>query len=477
MSTWEKSLEIISTKLSVFEFKTWIKTLNVEENNDLFTIFCKNEFTKRFLLTKYQKFIKESLAETRHNNNFILDFKVVQNSKIIKQGAKNTKLEDTKQSSGKYLKPKVKKLRRNQSELDQELLGFQEEFFQPKKNQNNFGLRLKSEFVFDRFVVGKQNQVARSASMQVSQTPGKVYNPLFIYGGSGLGKTHLLQAIGNNALSINENYKVIYISAERFVKDYVKSLQLNSIDDFQSEYRSADLLLIDDIQFFSGKDGTQEEFFHTFNALQEKNKQIVITSDKYPNEINNLEERLVSRFGQGLTVEVDMPDEIARMAILKNKAELLNIRLSNQVAAFISKHVRTNIRELEGALNRVNNTSKFNNTPITVDLAKDCLKDVIKINDKKIKIDNIQKVVADFYKIRFKDLLSTSRSRNITRPRQIAMSITRELTSHSLPEIGSSFGGRDHTTVMHAVKTITKLRTTNTLINDEYSLLIDKIMR
>ncbi|KFJ44451.1 chromosomal replication initiator protein DnaA [Francisella tularensis] len=313
--------------------------------------------------------------------------------------------------------------------------------------------------------------------MQVSINPGKLHNPLFIYGGSGLGKTHLMQAIGNHAREVNPNAKIIYTNSEQFIKDYVNSIRLQDQDEFQRVYRSADILLIDDIQFIAGKEGTAQEFFHTFNALYENGKQIILTSDKYPNEIEGLEERLVSRFGYGLTVSVDMPDLETRIAILLKKAHDLGQKLPNETAAFIAENVRTNVRELEGALNRVLTTSKFNHKDPTIEVAQACLRDVIKIQEKKVKIDNIQKVVADFYRIRVKDLTSNQRSRNIARPRQIAMSLARELTSHSLPEIGNAFGGRDHTTVMHAVKAITKLRQSNTSISDDYELLLDKISR
>ena len=341
----------------------------------------------------------------------------------------------------------------------------------------SFGLSLKENYVFDSFVVGEANKIARAAAMQVSINPGKLHNPLFIYGGSGLGKTHLMQAIGNNAKEVNPNARVIYTNSEQFIKDYVNSIRMQSQDEFQSVYRSADILLIDDIQFIAGKEGTAQEFFHTFNSLYENGKQIILTSDKYPNEIEGLEERLVSRFGYGLTVSVDMPDLETRIAILLKKAHDLGQSLPNDTATFIAENVRTNVRELEGALNRVLTTSRFNHKEPTVEVAKACLKDIIKIQEKKVKMENIQKVVADFYRLRVKDLISSQRSRNIARPRQIAMSLSRELTSHSLPEIGSAFGGRDHTTVMHAVKAITKLRQTNTSIADDYELLLDKISR
>ena len=286
-----------------------------------------------------------------------------------------------------------------------------------------------------------------------------------------------MQAIGNHAKEVNPNAKIIYTNSEQYVKEYVTSLRLQDLDEFQRVYRSADIILIDDIQFIAGKEGTSQEFFNTFNALYESGKQIILTSDKYPNEIEGLEERLVSRFGYGLTVSVDMPDLETRIAILLKKAHDMGQRLPNETAAFIAENVRTNIRELEGALNRVLTTSRFNHKEPTVEVAQACLRDVIKIQEKKVKMDNIQKVVAEFYGLRVKDLISNQRSRNIARPRQIAMSLSRELTSHSLPEIGNAFGGRDHTTVMHAVKAITTLRQSNTVISDDYELLLNKISR
>ena len=316
---------------------------------------------------------------------------------------------------------------------------------------------LNKKFVFDSFVEGNSNQLARAASMQVAERPGDAYNPLFIYGGVGLGKTHLMHAIGNNILKSNPDAKVLYLHSERFVADMVKALQTNSINEFKRFYRSLNALLIDDIQFFAGKDRSQEEFFHTFNALLEGQQQIILTSDRYPKEIEGMEERLKSRFGWGLTVAVEPPELETRVAILISKAEQSNIELPYEVAFFIAKRIRSNVRELEGALRRVIANAHFTGKPITIDFVHEALRDLLALQDKLVTIENIQKTVADYYKVKVADLLSKRRSRSIARPRQMAMALSKELTNHSLPEIGDHFGGRDHTTVIHAYKKVKEL--------------------
>jgi len=331
---------------------------------------------------------------------------------------------------------------------------------------------LNRENTFDNFVEGKSNQLARAAAMQVAENPGFAYNPLFIYGGVGLGKTHLMHAIGNYLKAKKPNAKVVYLHSETFVATMVTGLQLNSINEFKRFYRSVDALLIDDIQFFAGKERSQEEFFHTFNALLEGGQQIILTSDRYHKEINGLEERLKSRFGWGLTVAVEPPELETRAAILMNKAALVNVALPNDAAMFIAQRLRSNVRELEGALKRVIAHASFKGEAINVELIKEALRDLFALQDKLVTIDNIQRTVAEYSKIKMSDMLSKRRNRSVARPRQVAMCLAKELTNHSLPEIGDAFGGRDHTTVMHACKQIAKLRQSSIDIEEDYNNLL-----
>ena len=332
--------------------------------------------------------------------------------------------------------------------------------------------RLNRGFTFQNFVEGKSNQLARAAASQVGENPGASYNPLFIYGGVGLGKTHLMQAVGNTMLERKPTARVAYVHSERFVGDMVRGLQHNKISEFKRTYRSLDALLIDDIQFFAGKERSQEEFFHTFNALLEGQRQIVLTCDRYPKEVAGLEERLKSRFGWGLTVAIEPPELETSVAILMSKAEAEDIVLPEEVAFFIAKRIRSNVRELEGALRRVMANSRFTGRPINLDFAKEALRDLLALQERLVSIENIQKTVADYYKLRVADLLSKRRSRSIARPRQVAMALAKELTSHSLPEIGDAFGGRDHTTVLHACRRIEGLRETEKRVDDDYLTLL-----
>jgi chromosomal replication initiator protein len=332
--------------------------------------------------------------------------------------------------------------------------------------------RLNREYTFTNFVEGKSNQLARAAAMQVASNPGNAYNPLFIYGGVGLGKTHLMQSIGQVILEQQPGAQIAYVHSEQFVGDMVRALQHNTIADFKRLYRSLDALLIDDIQFFARKERSQEEFFHTFNALLEGQKQIVLTCDRYPKEVDGLEERLKSRFGWGLTVAIEPPELETSVAILMSKASAEGIDFPEEVAFFVAQRIRSNVRELEGALRRIVATSAFTGEPITLEFAKTALRDLLALQDKMVTIDNIQKTVAEYFKIRVADLLSKRRSRSITRPRQIAMSLAKELTSHSLPEIGDAFGGRDHTTVLHACKRVKLLRETEVRVSEDYQNLL-----
>ncbi|TDY03866.1 chromosomal replication initiator protein DnaA [Thiohalophilus thiocyanatoxydans] len=340
---------------------------------------------------------------------------------------------------------------------------------QPVSSRNT---SLNPNFTFDNFVEGKSNQLGKAASFQVGENPGKAYNPLLIYGGVGLGKTHLMHAVGNMIVQQKPNAKVIYLHSERFVAEMVKALQHNTINNFKRFYRSVDALLIDDIQFFAGKERSQEEFFHTFNSLLEGGQQVVMTCDRYPKEVDGLEERLKSRFGWGLPVAIEAPELETRVAILMSKAQLSGIEMPSEVAFFIAKRIRSNVRELEGALRRVIANAHFTGRPITMDFAKEALRDLLAIQDKLVTIDNIQKTVAEYFKIRVSDLHSKRRNRSITRPRQIAMALCKELTSHSLPEIGDAFGGRDHTTVLHACRKVEELKEGDQRINEDVSNLL-----
>jgi chromosomal replication initiator protein len=334
------------------------------------------------------------------------------------------------------------------------------------------GARLNPDFSFGNFVEGKSNQLAKAAALQVAENPGRAYNPLFLYGGVGLGKTHLMHSIAHLIKHNDCEARIAYVHSERFVGDMVRALQHNSMNEFKTAYRSLDALLIDDIQFFAGKERSQEEFFHTFNELLEGQHQVILTCDRYPKEVEGLEERLKSRFGWGLTVAIEPPELETCVAILITKAQAASVTLPEEVAFFIAKRIRSNVRELEGALRRVIANSRFTGRAITLEFTKEALKDLLSLQAKLVTIENIQKTVADYYKVRMSDLLSKRRSRSVARPRQVAMALAKELTSHSLPEIGDAFGGRDHTTVLHACKRIKELRDTEQRMKEDYSNLL-----
>lgn len=447
---WHFCLKHFKQELNSQQFNTWIKPLRLEvcpdEENTL-ALIAPNRFVLQWVKDNFINRIQE-MAQSHFNEeiHFRLELKDPSEveTTIAKTPASKSK-EDKKPSTDKAPGAVAKKT--NPS-------------------------RLNPAFTFDAFVTGKANQLARAGAMQVAERPGIAYNPLFIYGGVGLGKTHLMHAVGNYIMELDAEAKIRYVHAEKYVSDVVSAYQHKSFDRFKLYYHSLDLLLVDDVQFFSGKNRTQEEFFYAFNALIEAHKQVIITSDCYPKEISGLEERLVSRFGWGLTVAIEPPELEMRVAILLKKALTEKIELDENTAFFIAKYIRSNVRELEGALKRVLAYSRFTGHPISLDLAKEALKDLLAIQNRQISIENIQKTVADYYKIKVADMYSKKRVRTIARPRQVAMAIAKELTQLSLPDIGEAFGGRDHTTVLHAHRKVMELRTSDPGISRDYSTLI-----
>ncbi|MCG8432449.1 MAG: chromosomal replication initiator protein DnaA [Gammaproteobacteria bacterium] len=437
-SVWKRCVDHLGGELSEQELNTWIRPLQVVENGTHLKLLAPNRFVLDWVRAKFFDRIVE----------------------ISKQLAGDTApqvfLEIGSAGSIAVSQP----------------AGVESVSVAAAPPPRTIGSRLNPEFTFDTFIEGKSNQLAKAAAQQVAENPGSAYNPLFIYGGVGLGKTHLMHAVGNMMLRYNGSASIAYLHSERFVGDMVKALQHNTINEFKRLYRSVDALLIDDIQFFAGKERSQEEFFHTFNALLEGRQQVILTCDRYPKEVNGLEERLKSRFGWGLTVAIETPELETGVAILMKKAELEGVELPNEVAFFIAQRIRSNVRELEGALRRVMANSRFTGQPITMDFAKEALRDLLALREKLITIENIQKTVAEYYKIRVADLLSKRRSRSITRPRQVAMALAKELTNHSLPEIGDAFGGRDHTTVLHACRKVKELRDSEVRVQEDYANLL-----
>ncbi len=442
IALWGQCLARLEDELSPQQFNTWIRPLQVELEGDTLRLLSPNRFVQDWVTERFRERIEEMLSQMSDGEPPRLVFAV----------GSSTPAPSPQPSSNAPTSVEAKPVRTRPGSDDR--------------------ARTNPNFTFANFVEGKSNQLARAASMQVGENPGTAYNPLFLYGGVGLGKTHLMHAVGNLILESNPSAKVVYLHSERFVADMVKALQHNAISDFKRYYRSVDALLIDDIQFFAGKERSQEEFFHTFNALLEGQRQVILTCDRYPKEVNGLEERLKSRFGWGLTVAIEPPELETRVAILMSKASQSEIELPHEVAFFIAKHIRSNIRELEGALRRVIANAHFTGRPITLDFAKEALRDLLALQAKLVTIENIQKTVAEYYKIRVADLLSKRRNRSIARPRQIAMALAKELTNHSLPEIGDAFGGRDHTTVMHACKKVVELKEADQMISEDYANLL-----
>ncbi|MFV9615084.1 MAG: chromosomal replication initiator protein DnaA, partial [Gammaproteobacteria bacterium] len=438
-------LQRLEQELSDQQLNTWIRPLQIIEDNNNIKLLAPNRFVQDWVKQNFQEKIQTILSDLDPQQTTQL---------FIEIGSQNKHTEKPVVVSNK---PKIESFISDNK---------------PKANNSFVEHNLNPLFTFDNFVEGKSNQLAKAASMQVAENPGDAYNPLFFYGGVGLGKTHLMHAVGNMMLKHKPDARITYLHSERFVGHMVKALQHNSMDAFKQHYRSLDAILVDDIQFFAGKERSQEEFFHTFNALLEGGSQIILTCDRYPKEVEGLEERLRSRFGWGLPVCIEPPELETRVAILQKKAEEANIDIPSEVAFFIAKRIRSNIRELEGAFRRVMATANFTGSPITLDFAKEALRDLIALQERTITIDNIQKTVAEYYKIRTSDLHSNRRSRSITRPRQLAMALSKELTNHSLPEIGAAFGGRDHTTVLHACRKIAELRELDNKINEDYKNMI-----
>jgi chromosomal replication initiator protein len=435
---WNRCIRDLQAELPEQQFNTWIRPLQAVEDEGRLRLLAPNRFVVDWLQEHYIQRILEIIDSSDSNTEL-----------VVEVGSRQSKV-PAQQSSARAI-PGLARSDRGPAAI---------------------ASRLNPAFTFDSFVEGKSNQLARAAASQVGENPGTSYNPLFIYGGVGLGKTHLMQAVGNAMLARNPNARVAYVHSERFVGDMVRGLQHNKISEFKRSYRSLDALLIDDIQFFAGKERSQEEFFHTFNALLEGQRQIVLTCDRYPKEVVGLEERLKSRFGWGLTVAIEPPELETSVAILMSKAEADGVALPEQVAFFIAKRIRSNVRELEGALRRVIANSTFTGRPINLEFAKEALRDLLALQERLVSIENIQKTVADYFKIRVGELLSKKRSRSIARPRQIAMALAKELTNHSLPEIGDAFGGRDHTTVLHACRRIASLRETEKRVDDDYLNLL-----
>ncbi|MEN8204695.1 MAG: chromosomal replication initiator protein DnaA [Pseudomonadota bacterium] len=440
-SLWQQCLVRLENELPEQQFNTWIRPLHAIENGDHLRLLAPNQFVLEWVRKHHFETISQTLNDLGPQSTTRVQLDIGSSKTTAAPAASRDKPIPV---TSAFSKP------------------------QQVTHKSN----LNPEFTFESFVAGKSNQLARAASMQVGENPGGAYNPLFIYGGVGLGKTHLMHAIGNVILNNKPGARVVYLHSERFVADMVRALQHNAINAFKNYYRTADALLIDDIQFFANKERSQEEFFHTFNTLLEGQQQVILTCDRYPKEVEGLEDRLKSRFGWGLTAAIEPAELETRVAILLSKASQSDIDLPSDVAFFIAKHIQSNIRELEGALRRVMASARFTGQVINLDLAKDALRDLLVLQDKLVTISNIQKVVAEYYKIRVADLLSPRRSRSITRPRQIAMSLAKELTTHSLPEIGDAFGGRDHTTVLHATRKVVELRDSDIRINEDYNNLL-----
>lgn len=468
-SVWNLCASNLRDELPSQQFNTWIRPLQIDdsaETNEL-RLLAPNRFICDWVTEKFLTRIRELVTNYHQGAPLTI---VVSVKQQLQTNTLSTPIpESFSQAPFKASKDIAEPQKVIEQKVEQQHRKIQETDVEGGLKHSNY---LNISATFSTFVEGKSNQLGLAAARQVAENPGGAYNPLFIYGGVGLGKTHLMQAVGNALVAKNPNAKVVYLHSERFVADMVKALQLNAINDFKRYYRSMDALLIDDIQFFAGKERSQEEFFHTFNSLLEGGRQIILTCDRFPREINGLEERLKSRFGWGLTVAVEPPELETRVAILMKKAEQVSIDLPHDAAFFIAQRIRANVRDLEGALKRVIASANFTGRPIDVDLVREALKDLLALQDKQVGIDNIQRVVGEYYKIKMNDMLSKRRSRSVARPRQVAMALAKALTNHSLPEIGEAFGGRDHTTVLHACRKIKELEEESADIREDMKNLM-----
>ena len=473
---WEQCLKRLRSAVPEAQFNTWIRPLQVVGDRSDFVLGAPNRFIRDFVEEKFGESIDACLRDASNSQIDTAAF-VVQDAEspsVARPAFKSSP------AAGGDVSPVSHPIADDDMALGKPrrapaVVTATRTAIVPENNRTvvpSHQHNLVDSYTFSNFVEGKSNQLALAAAQQVAKSPGDAYNPLFLYGGVGLGKTHLMHAVGNALRLQKPDAKIVYLHSERFVADMVKALQLNAINDFKRYYRSVDALLIDDIQFFANKDRSQEEFFHTFNALLEGGQQMILTCDRYPKEIDGVEERLKSRFGWGLTVAVEPPELETRVAILKKKAEQAGIDLSNDAAFFIAQRIRSNVRELEGALKRVIASANFTGRPFDIDLIKESLKDLLALQDKQVSLENIKRIVADYYKIKVADLMSKRRNRSVARPRQMAMALAKELTNHSLPEIGDSFGGRDHTTVLHACRKIVELRETTSDIREDYKNLL-----
>jgi chromosomal replication initiator protein len=490
LDLWQQCVELLRDELPAQQFNTWIRPLQIEAEGDELRIYAPNRFVLDWVNEKYLGRLLELLDERSNGQAPTLSLLIgSKRSAAAARPAPSPALQlptaAVANPSPAIVLPTPAQMNAVSSVDEPSRASFDpmrgaSGQLPPARSERTVqvegGLKhtsyLNRTFTFDNFVEGKSNQLARAAAWQVADNPKHGYNPLFLYGGVGLGKTHLMHAVGNHLLKKNPNAKVVYLHSERFVADMVKALQLNAINEFKRFYRSVDALLIDDIQFFAKKERSQEEFFHTFNALLEGGQQVILTSDRYPKEIDGLEERLKSRFGWGLTVAVEPPELETRVAILMKKADQAKVDLPHDAAFFIAQRIRSNVRELEGALKRVIAHAHFMGRDITIELIRESLKDLLALQDKLVSIDNIQRTVAEYYKIKISDLLSKRRSRSVARPRQVAMALSKELTNHSLPEIGDAFGGRDHTTVLHGCRKIAQLRESDADICEDYKNLL-----
>ena len=443
---WDNCLEYFQTVLTAQQYKTWILPLEGSINDNNIVIQAPNRFLLVWARDSYSKDFKR-IAKDTSGHSLPIEFSL-----------KPSILKDNEPSILPMLPEKPKTTEKTTK--------------QTKKSRSP---QLNGNYNFDSFVTGRGNQLARAAALQVCDNPANAYNPLFIYGGVGLGKTHLVQAIGNTIADTLPNAKILYIHAEKYVSDVVSAYQHKSFEQFKQFYHSLDLLLIDDIQFFAKKARTQEEFFYLFNALMQSEKQVIMTCDTFPKEISGMEDRLVSRFGSGLTVAIEPPELELRVAILLKKAALDSISLTEEVAFFVASHIQSNVRELEGALKRISAYANFTKESISVPLAKEALKDLLASNSRLITIETVQKCVAEYYKLKVSDMFSKKRTRSVARPRQMAMALSKELTNYSLPDIGEAFGGRDHTTVLHACRKINELKTTDPNVTRDFNSLIQML--